>query len=76
MLRARATAYVPCIPHPGTTDAAPGVFAGRVTDYLAGRLAPGAFDFYACGRRDMVRDVTLLADERFPGSFVFSETFY
>jgi ferredoxin-NADP reductase len=76
MLRARATAYVPCIPHPGDTDVAPGLFAGRVTDYLAGRLAPGAFDFYACGRRDMVRDVTLLADERFPGSLVFSETFY
>jgi benzoate/toluate 1,2-dioxygenase reductase component len=74
LLRARAAAYVPCIPHAGTT--APGVFAGRVTDYLAGRLAPGAFDFYACGRRDMVRDVTLLADERFPGSLLLSETFY
>jgi hypothetical protein len=65
---------VPCIPRPGA--AAPELFAGRVTDYIAARLAPGAYDFYACGRRDMVRDVTLLADDRFPGSHVFAETFY
>ena len=74
LLRARAAAYVPCIPRPGA--AAPELFAGRVTDYIAERLAPGVYDFYACGRRDMVRDVTLLVDERFPGARVFSETFY
>jgi ferredoxin-NADP reductase len=74
LLRTRAAAYVPCIPRPGA--AAPELFAGRVTDYIAERLAPGVYDFYACGRRDMVRDVTLLVDERFPGARVFSETFY
>ena len=74
LLRSRAAAYVPCLS--GRPPAVPGAFAGRVTDYIARRLVPGAYDFYACGRREMVRDVTLLADERFPGSLLFSETFY
>jgi ferredoxin-NADP reductase len=74
LLQPRAAAYVACITGPRADT--PGAFAGRVTDYLERRLAPGAYDFYACGRREMVRDVTLLADERFPGSLVFSETFY
>ncbi len=75
MLRAAAATYVPCVSGPEAAHV-PGGFAGRVTDYLRLRLPPGAYDFYACGRRDMVRDVTLLADERFPDSLVFAETFY
>jgi benzoate/toluate 1,2-dioxygenase reductase component len=74
LLRSRAAAYVPCISGPG--EAAPGRFAGRVTAYMEHHLPAGSYDLYACGRRDMVRDVTLLADERFPGSLLFSETFY
>jgi len=33
-------------------------------------------DFYLCGRQDMIRDVTLLIDEEFQGSLVYSEVFY
>lgn len=74
LLRAKAAAYVPCLP--GGRAAATGYFNGRVTDYLRERLPAAAYDFYLCGRQEMVRDATLVADERFPGSLVFSETFY
>jgi hypothetical protein len=32
--------------------------------------------FYLCGRREMIREVTLLVDEKFAGSFLFTEPFY
>jgi hypothetical protein len=47
-----------------------------VTDYIRNRLPPRTYDFYLCGRQDMIRDVTLLVDERFDGSLVYSEIFY
>jgi ferredoxin-NADP reductase len=50
--------------------------AGRVTDYVMSELPGGVYDFYLCGRRDMVRDVTGLVDERFSGSAVYSEIFH
>jgi benzoate/toluate 1,2-dioxygenase reductase component len=74
LLREKAAAYVPCLS--GGRAAATGHFNGRVTDYLRERLPAGAYDFYLCGRQEMIRDATLLADERFPGSLVFSEIFY
>ncbi len=42
------------------------------------RTASGfaSYDLYLCGRQEMIRDATLMADERFPGSLVFSEFFY
>ena len=51
-------------------------FQGRVTEYLASLLAPGQYDFYLCGRREMIREATLLIDERFPGGRIYSEPFY
>ena len=51
-------------------------YNGRVTDYIQDRLPRGIYDFYLCGRREMIRDVTLLIDERFEGSLVYTETFY
>jgi ferredoxin-NADP reductase len=56
--------------------APPEAFTGRVTAYLAAHLPPGAYDFYLCGRSEMVRDVTLLVDRRFPASLVRSEIFF
>ncbi len=35
-----------------------------------------AYDFYLCGCREMIRDVTLLVDERFPCSYIYTELFY
>ena len=44
--------------------------------YLKDKLPVEACDFYLCGRREMIRDATLLVDERFPGSYIYTELFY
>lgn len=48
----------------------------EVVDYLGGRLPIRPYDFYLCGRQEMIREVTLFVDERFPGSRIFTEIFY
>jgi NAD(P)H-flavin reductase len=74
VFKSAAKQYLPCI---SETDKLAGeYFRGRVTDYLQKNLTPGLYDFYLCGRREMIRDVTFLVDERFPGSFIFTEIFY
>jgi NAD(P)H-flavin reductase len=74
VLLKKASAYTPCL----SEDQAPAAdhYDGRVTGYMQYHLPPRAYDFYLCGRQDMVRDATLLTDERFPGSLVFTEIFY
>ena len=69
-----ADLYIPCISkeYDGSTE----YFRGRVTDYLRQHLEPAAYDFYLCGRREMIRDVTWMVDERFAGSLIYSELFY
>jgi benzoate/toluate 1,2-dioxygenase reductase subunit len=73
-LQPRAAAYQACLSE--SSPAAAEHFAGRVTDYIAAHLPRQACDFYLCGQQDMIRDVTFLVDEEFPGSLVYSETFY
>jgi ferredoxin-NADP reductase len=73
-LQARAAAYVACLS--ANQPDGPAHFSGRVTDYLRNRLEPRPYDFYLCGRQDMIRDATLLVDAQFPGSLVYAETFY
>lgn len=48
----------------------------KASEYLAKRLTPSDYDFYLCGEREMIRNVTLLVDERFPGSLLYREVFY
>jgi ferredoxin-NADP reductase len=74
VFKSTAKHYIPCLSesHASPED----VFHGRVTDYLYKKLAPGRYDFYLCGRREMIRDVTICVDEKFPESLVFTETFY
>ena len=64
--------YVPCLSGEGE----PGCFPGRVTAWSHDHLPTGCYDFYLCGSRHMVRDMTALVDERFPGSRVFTEIFF
>ena len=72
-----ATDYVPCLLNPSAPDPSPpGAFHGPASGYLKQYLPPAGYDFYLCGGRDMTRAVTLQADERFPGSYVFKEVFY
>ncbi|MCP4626695.1 MAG: hypothetical protein GY850_24785 [bacterium] len=73
-LKSVADLYIPCISKEYHTSTE--YFRGRVTDYLQQHLPPAAYDFYLCGRREMIRDVTWLVDERFPGSLIYSEQFY
>jgi len=74
LFRSKARRYVLCLSEeePSTT----GTFGGRVTDYLASHLEPDRYDFYLCGRGEMIRDVTWIVDDRFPGSIVYTEIFY
>jgi ferredoxin-NADP reductase len=69
-----AERYIPCISkeYPSPTR----YFGGRVTEYLQQHLPSAPYDFYLCGRREMIRDVTWLADEQYPDSRIYSETFY
>lgn len=72
--RSRAGLYVPCVTRESSESVGEAdIFPGRVTEYLGSRFPPGAYDFYVCGGPEMIRDITFLADERFPGSLVYSE---
>ena len=66
--------YVACLSD--TTKKYTDHYAGRVTDYLRKELPQDIYDFYLCGGGDMIRDVILLVDERFPGSNIYTEPFY
>ncbi len=69
--------YTACISQPPSDDsAADGVFAGRVTHYLQNELPAGEYDFYLCGRGEMVRDAMAVIDRRFERARVYTETFF
>ena len=69
--------YVPCLLEAVPSDPSPpGAFLGDAASYLIQNLLPGSYDFYLCGEREMIRGVTLLVDERFVGSYVYTEVFY
>lgn len=69
-----ADLYVPCISKEYQSSGK--YFSGRVTDYLHRYFPPAGHDFYLCGRREMIRDVTWLVDEKYPNSHIYTETFY
>ena len=72
-----AQAFVPCLScAPSHLPQWPQLFTGRVTAYLETRLTAGDYDFYLCGRGEMVRDAMRIIDRRFPASRVFTETFF
>ena len=74
VLKSTAMHYILCLSENHTS--LDEFFQGRVTDYLYKNLAPGRYDFYLCGRREMIRDVINCVDEKFPDSLVFTEIFY
>jgi len=73
LFQAAAAVYVPCL---SGGDHMKEGFSGRVTDYLNTRLPVGSYDFYLCGSSRMIRDVTLIVDDRFPESYVYTEIYY
>jgi ferredoxin-NADP reductase len=74
LFKQSAHKYVPCLTEAKKLPS--NDFQGKVTDYLERNLPSGAYDFYLCGRREMIRDATLLIDERFPDSLVYTEMFF
>lgn len=77
LMQRSASKYIACLSDEGDEGSRrDDTFAGRVTEYLEYRLDPGDYDFYFCGNGAMVRDGIQLVDRRFPGSRVFTETFY
>ena len=74
LLRQNARKYIACLTE--ETQAESGYFQGRVTEYLETHLEASAYDFYLCGREDMIRDVIWLVDDKFAGSLVYTEIFY
>ncbi|MBT8338809.1 MAG: FAD-dependent oxidoreductase [Desulfatitalea sp.] len=75
-LAAAARRYMPCLGDFPDSPRWPLSFDGRVDGCLAQHLAPGAYDFYLCGRNEMIRDVTAFVDQRFKGGRVFTEAFF
>lgn len=73
-----AASFVPCLSRYRPLSALPAhdIFFGRVTDYIADRLPEADYDFYLCGRGEMLRDAVRIIDKKFPGARVFSETFF
>lgn len=77
LFRAAAGEVVPCLTGQRSGQRpCPEAFYGRVNAYLEECLHQGAYDFYLCGREEMIRDVTLLVDEAFAGSRVYAEIFF
>ena len=74
LIRGRAKRYVVCLST--GTQLPPECFRGRVTDYLKHELPAGAYDFYLCGRSEMIRDAMTIIDDGFKGSLVYTEIFY
>jgi ferredoxin-NADP reductase len=74
LMQAAANTYIACVSN--IDRESKGFFRGRVSDYLKKHLPMGSYDFYLCGRRDMIRDVTRLVDRRFPDSLVYAEMFH
>lgn len=74
-LSAAAACYVPCLSSPVGTDGIRPIFHGYVSTYVETMLAPGDYDFYLCGRRRMVHDLTHLLDTLHPRARVYSEAY-
>jgi ferredoxin-NADP reductase len=69
--------YFPCISEaPITKSSIPNVYCGKVSECIRKNLRPGNYDFYLCGEREMIREVTLLVDENYQGSRVYTEVFF
>lgn len=74
-LSAAAASYVPCLSTPVGADGIQPIFHGYVGAYVETMLPPGDYDFYLCGLRRMVHDLTHLLDTLHPRARVYSEAY-
>jgi len=77
LLRQSAQKYLPIVWEiPDEDNVSSGLFHGKMVNLLVQHLKPGRYDFYLCGWQKMIKDVTHLIDDRFPGSHVYTEVFF
>lgn len=74
-LASAALEYIPCFSRPFDAGKFPEACVGHVTKCLLERVPEGPYTFYLCGQREMIRDITYLIDDHFPGSLVYSESY-
>jgi len=71
------SSYNPCLSsHHTARPKAEGMFQGHVADCIKANLPPKSYDFYLCGHGEMIRNVTLLVDDWYAGSHVYTEVFF
>ena len=76
-LRHVALNYHPCITQGQDEDISmTELFCGKIYDCITKSLAESSYDFYLCGHREMIQEVTRLVDRRYPDSFVYTEVFF
>lgn len=76
LLSNASSLYVPCFSRiAADMPASSSGFRGRVSDYLETELPLGEYDFYLCGKAEMISDSLRIIDDRFPGSTVFTESY-
>ena len=72
-----SSTYFSCLTDvPNGEPSLPNLFCGRISECIRKNLRPGSYDFYLCGEREMLREVTHLVDEIYPESRVYTEVFY
>ncbi len=74
-LNAAAKSYVPCLSSAAAMKGDPPPFRGYVSAYVESKLPAGNYDFYLCGRRSMIHDLTHLLDARYPDARIYSESY-
>jgi benzoate/toluate 1,2-dioxygenase reductase subunit len=69
--------YFSCLPEtPSKKSSFPNLYCGKISECIRKNLHPGSYDFYLCGEREMIREVTHLVDEIYPESRVYTEVFF
>lgn len=74
-MMAAADRYQACISGGEQVGNLPGFYQGYVTDYVKATLPRGMYEFYLCGSRAMIHDMTHLLDEQYPDTVIYSEAY-
>lgn len=67
--------YIRCLSAVTDLESSKSVYRGRVTRYIHDELPAGQYDFYLCGKWEMIREATHAIDRRFPEANIYSEGF-
>ncbi|WP_319548042.1 FAD-dependent oxidoreductase [Desulfogranum marinum] len=68
--------YIKCLSAQPCMKNSSTCYDGHVTGFIKDILPVGQYEFYLCGKWDMIKDVTHVIDTRFPDANIYSEGFY